>query len=67
MYLDYELCPSCGHEKPLYGTCWNEKCEDPVGEEQDEPLCYDWCGLGMGLCLRPLGHDDDCSPYPDVT
>lgn len=33
--------------------------------DEDEPLCYGWCGFGIGLCLRGLGHVGDCSPIPD--
>ena len=40
--------------------------EKAAEEEVEQPLCYDWCGLGLGFCLRVLGHDGDCSPIPDV-
>lgn len=36
--------------------------EKAAEQEVEEPLCYDWCGLGMGLCLQPLGHHGDCWP-----
>lgn len=46
----------------------DERAAEALAEaEEEEPLCYDWCGLGYGQCLRPLGHEGDCSPFPDVT